>query len=74
MFSLQHGARPYLSGTHNSEGLMWTFSIAGLSSLTGVLRLRTWNAQTLIELADVDLAVTPLFGSSSSFLNGCAIV
>ena len=31
------------------------------------LRLRTWNAQTLIELADADLAVTPTFWQQQQF-------
>ena len=34
------------------------------------LRLRTWNAQTLLELADVDAAITPQPGNSSNFLPG----
>lgn len=31
------------------------------------LRLRTWNAQTLLELADVDVAVTPTYWQQAQF-------
>lgn len=31
------------------------------------LRLRTWNAQTLLELADVDVAITPTYWQQSQF-------
>ena len=52
---------------YNSEGSDVDFLNRGPVEADRRLRLRTWNAQTLIELADVDLAVTPTFWQQQQF-------
>ncbi len=52
---------------YNSEGSDVDFLNCGPVEPDRRLRLRTWNAQTLIELADADLAVTPTFWQQQQF-------
>ena len=52
---------------YNSEGSDVDFLNRGPVEPDRRLRLRTWNAQTLLELADVDLAVTPTCWQQQQF-------
>ena len=64
------------SGTTNRVVPMWTFSRGPLEP-DRALRLRTWNAQTLLEIADCDYGVVPTnwqlnqFPSPSPFTVAC---
>ena len=48
----------FLSGTTTVPTRMWIFWGQG-KERDKALRLRTWNAQTLMELADCDVGVVP---------------
>ena len=52
---------------YNAEGSDVDFLNRGPVEADRRLRLRTWNAQTLLELADVDLAVTPTVWQQQQF-------
>ena len=52
---------------YNAEGSDVEFLNRGPVEPDRRLRLRTWNAQTLLELADVDLAVTPTLWQQQQF-------